>query len=78
MLLDSTIKLKSHTEESFPPPQPVKAKVFMPDATWIEGLAESAVSELKAGDSIQFERFGFVRFDQKNKKGEYEFWFTHK
>jgi hypothetical protein len=42
----------------------------------MEGIAESGVSKLKKGDVIQFERFGFVRFDGK-KKGVYEFWFGH-
>lgn len=54
----------------------VKARILMPDGEWIEGLAERAVEELEEGDIIQFERFGFVRFDRINK-GIYEFWFAH-
>ncbi len=54
----------------------VPAKIFMPDATWIEGYAEEAVKQLKVGEVIQFERFGFVKLD-KITKGTYEFWFTH-
>ncbi len=55
----------------------VKAKVLMPDGKWIEGIADPGISKLKQGERIQFERFGFVRFDSKSKKG-YEFWFSHR
>jgi glutamyl-tRNA synthetase len=43
-------------------------KVVMPDATIAEGIAESACRGLEANDSIQFERFGFVRIDEINTK----------
>jgi len=55
----------------------VKTKVLMPNGEWKEGLAESAIKKLKQGQLIQFERFGFCRFDGK-KKNVYEFWFAHK
>jgi glutamyl-tRNA synthetase len=56
----------------------IKTRILMPsNAEWTEGLAESAIKGLKVGDIIQFERFGFCRFDGK-KKGVYEFWFAHK
>ncbi len=54
----------------------MKAKVLMPDATWVEGLVEKNVLELKEGEVVQFERFGFCKLDKKTKKG-LEFWFTH-
>lgn len=53
------------------------AKILMPDGSWISGITEEAVNKLKTNETIQFERFGFVRFDAK-KKGNYEFWFAHK
>ncbi|MBI2630240.1 glutamate--tRNA ligase [Candidatus Pacearchaeota archaeon] len=56
----------------------VKARVLMPDGKWKDGIAEEAVSKLKIGTIIQFERFGFVRLDNINSAGEYEFWFTHR
>lgn len=56
----------------------VKARVLMPDGNWVEGLAEDNVKDLKINEIIQFERFGFVRFDRINDKKEYEFWFTHR
>ena len=43
-------------------------QVVMPDATTIEGIAESACKGLKPNAIIQFERFGFVRIDKVNKK----------
>jgi glutamyl-tRNA synthetase len=57
----------------------VKAKILMENGSWISGLAEKAVEKLKIGEEIQFERFGFCRFDNFNKKENcYEFWFSHK
>jgi len=41
----------------------VKVKVVMPDASVIEGYAESYIKDCKVGDIIQFERFGFGRVD---------------
>lgn len=58
--------------------QSVKAKIMMPDAKYIFGLAEDSIKNLKVGDIIQFERFGFCRLTSFNKKlKEYEFWFAH-
>ena len=62
--------------------------VFIPEALYenkryntdslkkIEGFAEKAVSDLKTGEIIQFERFGFVRIEKSDKNiiG----YFTHK
>ena len=56
---------------------PVDTRILMPDGKWIEGMAESSIKELKKGEMIHFERFGFVRFDGVNK-GMYEFWFAHR
>jgi glutamyl-tRNA synthetase len=55
----------------------VKVKVLMPDGKWVSGLAEQGVSKLEVGNVVQFERFGFVRYDRKGKEGM-EFWFAHK
>ncbi len=58
-----------------------KVKILMPSGTWISGLAESSIRNLKPGEVVQFERFGFCRFDAAKKEGKeeiYEFWFAHK
>jgi hypothetical protein len=55
----------------------VKTKLLMSDGKWIYGIADSGVKNLKKDSVIQFERFGFVRFDGK-KKDVYEFWFGHR
>ncbi|MDO8508097.1 MAG: glutamate--tRNA ligase [Nanoarchaeota archaeon] len=56
---------------------PQKAKVLMPDGSWVEGLADENIRELKVDSIIQFERFGFVRLDKISKQA-YEFWFAHR
>jgi glutamyl-tRNA synthetase len=55
----------------------VPCRVLMPDGKWVLGMAESGIKRLKKGQIIQFERFGFVRFDTKAKDA-YEFWFAHR
>ncbi|MBI2574679.1 glutamate--tRNA ligase [Candidatus Woesearchaeota archaeon] len=52
----------------------VKAKVMMPDAKKITGLAESGIEKLKEGSIIQFTRFGFCRLEDKK---ETLFWYGH-
>lgn len=43
----------------------IKTTVLMPDGTSIKGLTEKAVLKEK-GDTVQFERFGFVRIDSRS------------
>lgn len=57
--------------------QVVDAEVSMPDGTITNGKAEKTIEMLKAGDVIQFERFGFCRLDSV-EDGCYKFWFCHK
>lgn len=54
----------------------IHVSIMMGDASVVTGLAEPGVNDLKVGDHVQFERFGFVRLDKKSEKG-LEFWFTH-
>ena len=56
----------------------IKTRVLMPNGNWIVGLADENIKILKISETIQFERFGFCKFDKINDKGEYEFWFAHK
>ncbi len=53
------------------------AKVLLPDGTWLTGLCEASVRTLSHGTIIQFERFGFCRFDHE-EDGTFVFWFAHK
>src|SRR3989338_10002854 len=58
----------------------IDIEILMDDATRISGFAEHNIKELKIGEVIQFERFGFCRLDsieKKNGKEKYGFWFTH-
>ncbi len=66
----------------------IKMNVFIPDflikndkynlnsLTNVEGFAEEAVSRIKTGEIVQFERFGFVRIENKN--GKLIGFFSHK
>jgi glutamyl-tRNA synthetase len=54
----------------------VKTKILMYDGSTIEGLSEPAASKIKVGTVIQFERFGFVRFDGM-ENGVANYWFSH-
>lgn len=56
----------------------VETRILMPDGKWVSGLAEQSVEKLGEGDVIQFERFGFCRFDKVGKDESYEFWFSHR
>ncbi len=56
---------------------PTKTKILLPEGSWVTGVSEPAISKLKVGDTIQFERFGFVRYDT-NHVGIREFWFAHR
>ncbi len=56
----------------------VDARILMPDGIWVSGLAEKAIENIEEEEIIQFERFGFCKFDRVNEKGIYEFWFAHR
>lgn len=53
----------------------VEVEILMPDKSRSKGLAEKLVKKLKVGDTIQFERFGFCKLEQKGKK--LSFIYTH-
>jgi glutamyl-tRNA synthetase len=55
----------------------VPVEVMMPDATVRKGFAEKNISRLSVDEVIQFERFGFCRFDRAENE-VYHFWFAHK
>ena len=59
------------------PTDAIKAKVVMDDASVTEGLCEIDCNDLKVGDIVQFERFGFARLDEI-KDDELFFYYAHK
>jgi glutamyl-tRNA synthetase len=73
-LIPNTAKIQWTTDSN------VKMKVFVPQLLFdgeefnpksleeVEGFAEEAVSSLTTGEIVQFERFGFVRIENKNKQ----------
>jgi glutamyl-tRNA synthetase len=54
----------------------VKTEVLMPTGDVEKGFAEKNVENLKVGDIIQFERFGFVKLEKK-AKDKFIFCYTH-
>jgi len=53
----------------------IEVSILMPDKEVLRGLLEKTAKNVSEGSVVQFERFGFVRLD--NKK-DMRFWFTHK
>jgi glutamyl-tRNA synthetase len=58
------------------------ARVLMPNGEWVNGILENV--NIEVDQTLQFERFGFVRLDdikkiKSNKKYKkiYEFWYAH-
>ena len=81
-MISGSAKIQWTTEEF------VKMKVFVPHILFegdkynpdsletVQGFAEKAVSTIKAGEVIQFERFGFVRIE--NTGDQVTGFFAHK
>ena len=61
-------KMKAQLIQWIPLGEEYPCKVIMPDASIVEGFAESACKKLKPDAVIQFERFGFVRVDEVKEK----------
>ena len=59
-----------------PHPLFVKDKYNKDSLETVNGFAEEAVSKLKTGEIVQFERFGFVRIENIDNK--ITGFFTHK
>jgi glutamyl-tRNA synthetase len=55
----------------------VNVEVVMDDASVVKGFGEKTLENLKEGEVVQLERFGFCRLDKKGKE-KLVFWFTHK
>ncbi|MFH1398490.1 MAG: glutamate--tRNA ligase [Candidatus Woesearchaeota archaeon] len=55
----------------------ISVEVMMPNATLVKGLGEPSLLNLKVGEVIQAQRFGFMRLDRV-EKDKLTFWYTHK
>jgi glutamyl-tRNA synthetase len=73
---DVDAKLKAKMIHWIPKGEEVEAEVLMPDGTIVKGVAEKNVKDVKVDEVVQFERFGFVRFDKK-EGNRYCFWYAH-
>ncbi|MEX2719597.1 MAG: glutamate--tRNA ligase [Candidatus Sigynarchaeum springense] len=58
------------------PKNNVNVQILMPDGKIISGKGELNLQSVKAGDMLQFERFGFVKV-QSVTKTKLHAWFTH-
>jgi glutamyl-tRNA synthetase len=65
---DDVRKIKVQLIQWIPKGEEFPCQIVMPDASVIEGYAESACKKLKPDAIIQFERFGFTRVDRINQK----------
>jgi len=65
---DEARRLKAPLIHWLPDDEGVECEVVMPDGSSLKGLAENAVRRVSVGQIVQFERFGFVRVDQKNAR----------
>ncbi len=54
----------------------IKIKIMLPNGKIIKGIAEQAIKEVKEGEIVEFELFGFAKLHKK-KKETMEFWFSH-
>lgn len=54
----------------------IQTEILLPDGKRIDGISELAVTGRDIGDIIQFERFGFVRLDKK-QRSKLTFVWTH-
>ncbi len=70
-------ELKAQVVQWVPATDSISAEVVMPDASVIQGYVEPACSQLKIGEVVQFERFGFARVDEIGSEG-IRFYFAHK
>jgi glutamyl-tRNA synthetase len=65
---DDARRLRAPLVHWLPADEGVSCEVMMPDGSSVKGLAEDTFRNVSVGKIVQFERFGFVRVDQKNEK----------
>jgi glutamyl-tRNA synthetase len=65
---DEARRVKAPLIHWLPASEGVACEVVMPDGSSMKGLAEDAFRGVSIGQIVQFERFGFIRVDQKYDK----------
>jgi len=55
----------------------VDVEILMPTGKWTTGKGEPSMRNIKLGEVIQAERFGFIKLDEI-KNNTLKFWFTHR
>ena len=65
---DDARQLRAPLIHWLPANEGVTCEVLLPDSSSVKGLAEDTFRNVSVGQIVQFERFGFVRVDQKNEK----------
>ncbi len=65
---DDAKKLKAPLIHYLPTEGNYPAKIIMPNGLKVEGLAEPSIKNVKIGEIIQFERFGFVKVEHINSE----------
>jgi glutamyl-tRNA synthetase len=63
---DEARRMKAPLIHWLPADEGVACKVVMPDGSSMKGLAEDAFRGVSIGQIVQFERFGFIRVDQRD------------
>ena len=74
---DKARKLKAKIIQWVSSENNLKADIVMDDASIISGLCEADCKNLKTGDIVQFERFGFARLDEI-RDDKLIFYYSHK
>lgn len=72
---DRQLKVKRNIH--FTPINGEKIEIIMQNNQKLKGIAED-LNNPKENTPMQFERFGFVKYDRKNEQGEKIFYFTHR
>lgn len=75
---DKTLKLKANIHfVSADENETEKVTIISPENEKIQATSEK-IDKYKLGDSIQYERYGFLRLDKLDKNNNKVFYFTHK
>jgi len=75
--IDEARESKARIVQWVPTQGAVETEMVMPDASLVNGFAESTLNSVKEGEVVQLERIGFARLDE-NEGGKLRFYYAHK